>query len=121
MGEKTFRRWEIDQARLFPPSVRDFVPEDHLAHFVREVVREELDLSAVYAHYKELRGYPPYHPAMMVALLLYALCRGIYSSRRIEMACEERVDFMAVTGMAKPDHSTICTAHNLLKLAAVRA
>jgi transposase len=96
------------QARLFPPSVRDFVPEGHLARLVSELVRDELDLSAVYAKYTELRGYPPYHPAMMVSLLLYALCRGIYSSRKIEQACEERVDFMAVTGMEKPDHSTIC-------------
>ncbi len=108
MTKKTFRRWEIDQARLFPPSVRDFVPEGHLARLVSELVRDELDLSAVYAKYTELRGYPPYHPAMMVSLLLYALCRGIYSSRKIEQACEERVDFMAVTGMEKPDHSTIC-------------
>ena len=81
---------------------------DHLVHFVRDVVLEELDLSEVYAHYEELRGYPPYHPAMMTALLLYGYCRGIYSSRRIEQACEERVDFMALTGMVKPDHSTIC-------------
>jgi transposase len=84
------------------------VAADHLVHVVRGVVLEELDLSEVYAHYEELRGYPPYHPAMMTALLLYGYCRGIYSSRRIEQACEERVDFMALTGMVKPDHSTIC-------------
>jgi hypothetical protein len=84
------------------------VVADHLVHFVRDVVLDELDLSLVYAHYEELRGYPPYHPAMMTALLLYGDCRGIYSSRRIEQACEERVDFMALTGMVKPDHSTVC-------------
>jgi transposase len=105
--EKTFRPWEVDQTRLFPPSVKDFVPEGHLAHFIREVVREDLDLSAVLSTYQESRGQPPYHPALMVALLLYAYSRGVYSSRKIEQACEERVDFMAVTGMAKPDHSTI--------------
>ena len=86
---------------------------DHLVHFVRDVVLEEVDLSEVYAHYEELRGYPPYHPAMMTALLLYGTCRGIDSSRRIEQACEERVDFMARTGMVKPDH-------NILKLYAAR-
>ena len=112
MSEKTFRPWEIDQTWLFPPSVRDFVPDGHLAHVIRDVVREELDLSAIFSHYTELRGYPPYHPTMMVALLLYAMCRGVYSSRRIEIACEERVDFMAVTGMAKPDHSTVCKFRN---------
>jgi len=50
---------------------------------------------------------------MMVSLLLYSLCRGVYSSRKIEQACEERVDFMAVTGMSKPDHSTICDFRNV--------
>jgi transposase len=112
MGSKTFRAWEIDQTRLFPPSVRDFVPQGHLAHLVRDLVRDELDLGPIIAKYEELRGCPPYHPAMMTALLLYALCRGVYSSRRMEQACEERVDFMAVTGMGKPDHSTICKFRN---------
>src|SRR6516164_3462554 len=55
----------------------------------------------------EQRGYPPYHPTMMVALLLYAYSRGLYSSRRIAQACEERVDFMAVTAMNQPDLRTI--------------
>lgn len=107
MGE-TFRPWDVDQGRLFPPAPKDLLPARHLAHFIREVVREELDLSAIYARYEESRGYPPYHPGMMTALLLYGYCRGIYSSRRLEQACEERVDFMVLTGMEKPDHSTIC-------------
>jgi transposase len=112
MKEKTFRRWEIDQLWLFPPSVMDFVPGDHLAHFVRETVRNDLDLSTIFAHYSTRNGHPPYHPAMMVSLLLYSLCRGVYSSRKIEQPCHERVDFMAVTGMAKPDHTTICNFRN---------
>ena len=105
---KTFRAWEIDQVEMFPPTVRDFVPEGHVAHLVRDIVREELDLSAVEAGYGEERGQPPYAPGLMVALLLYAYSRGVYSSRAIERACEERVDFMAVTGRSKPDHDTIC-------------
>lgn len=104
---KTFRPWDVDQSLLFPPSVRDFVPEGHLAHFVRDMVREELDLAAIYAAYNEERGHPPYDPRMMTALLLYGYSQGVCSSRRLERACEERVDFMAVTGMAKPDHSRI--------------
>jgi transposase len=108
MGEKTFRPWDVDQQMLFPPSVKDLVPKGHLVHFIRDLVREELDLSAIHARYVELRGHPPYHPALMTGLLLYAYSRGIYSSRKIEQACEERVDFMALTGMSKPDHSTIC-------------
>jgi len=105
---KNFRPWDVDQGKLFPPAAKDLVPSGHLAHFIRDLVRKELDLAEIYAHYDELRGYPPYHPAMMTALLLYGYSRGIYSSRRIEQACEERVDFMALTGMEKPDHSTIC-------------
>jgi len=84
------------------------VPKGHLAHFIRDVVRDDLDLSAIFARYTERRGQPPCHPALMTSLLLYAYSRGIYSSRRIERACEERVDFMALTGGEKPDHSTIC-------------
>src|SRR5579872_2217578 len=104
---KTFRPWELAQNLLFPPSVLDFVPANHLAHFIREVVREELDLSSILDKFSEERGYPPYHPALMIALLLYAYTQAIYSSRKIEKACGERLDFMAVTGMSKPDHTTI--------------
>jgi transposase len=114
---KTFRAWDVDQGWLFPPSVKDLVPPDHLAHFVRDLVREELDLSSILETYTEARGFPPYHPAMMTALLLYAYSRGVYSSRKIEMACEERIDFMAVTALAKPDHSTICDFRRRHRLA----
>ncbi len=104
---KTFRPWDVEQRWLLPPSVHELVPTGHVAHFVRETVREDLDLSAILSTYKEERGYPPYHPAMMVALLLYAYSRGVYSSRRIAQACEERVDFMAVTALNRPDFRTI--------------
>lgn len=104
---KTFRDWDIEQLMMFPPSVEDFVPQGHLAHFVRNTVLEALDLSVILDCYSEERGYPPYHPAMMTALLLYAYCQGIYPSRRIAKACQERVDFMAVTGMQRPDFRTV--------------
>ena len=105
---KTFREWNVEQRWLLPPSVMDFVPADHMAHFVRDTVREQLDLSEILAPYEqEERGYPPYHPVMMTALLLYAYCQGVYSSRRIARACEERVDFMAVTGLNRPDFRTV--------------
>ncbi len=89
------------------PSVSEFVPDDHLAYFVRDMVRDDLDLGEIYSAYGERRGQPPYHPAMMVSLLQYGYARGVYSSRRLEVGCVERVDFMAVTGQARPDHSTI--------------
>ena len=105
---KTYRPWAVEQEWLLPPSLAEFVPSDHPAHLIREIVREELDLSAITAVYeRELRGQPPYHPAMMVALLLYAYSRGLYSSRRIARACEERLDFMAVTAMQRPDFRTV--------------
>jgi len=106
---KTFREWNVQQQLLLPPSVLDFVPPDHVAHFVRDLVAEDLDLSAIVEAYEDERGYPPYHPVMMTALLLYAYCQGIYSSRRIARACEERVDVMAVTALQRPDFRTIAT------------
>jgi transposase len=104
---KTFRAWDVDQVWLLPPSVHDFVPAGHPAHLVRELVRTELDLAAIVADYDEARGQPPYHPAMMVALLLYAYTQGLYASRRIAKGCEERLDVMAVTGLQRPDFRTI--------------
>jgi transposase len=84
---KTYRAWDVDQVWLLPPSVHDFVPAGHPAHLIRELVRQELDLAAILATYeRELRGFPPYHPAMLVALLLYAYSRGVYSSRQIARA-----------------------------------
>jgi len=104
---KTFRAWDVDQRWLLPASVDELVPAGHVAHFVRDTVRDELDLSAIVSSYEEDRGYPPYHPVMMTALLLYAYSQGVYSSRRIARACEERVDFMAVTALNRPDFRTI--------------
>ena len=104
---KTFRPWLVDQPQLLPPSVTEFVPEGHVAHFVRNLVRDELDLSSILGSYGEERGYPPYHPVMMTALLLYGYSRGVYASRRLSRACEERLDFLAVTAMNRPDFRTI--------------
>jgi transposase len=104
---KTFRPWEPDQVWLLPPSIQDLVPAGHIAHWVRDTVRNGLDLSAIMAAYNEPRGSPPYHPEMMTALLLYGYCQGIYSSRKIARACEERLDFAAVTGLQYPDFRTV--------------
>src|SRR3984885_9798863 len=104
---KTFRAWDVDQVWLLPPSIQDLVPSGHVAHFVRDTVRTGLDLSAIMDSYDEERGFPPYHPGMMVALLLYAYSQGVYSSRRIARACEERLDFQAVTALNQPDFRTI--------------
>jgi transposase len=106
-ASKRFRRWEPGQGWLLPPAISDLVPAEHPAHFIRELVRNELDLSEVYDSYTSAKGQPPFHPAMMTAVLLFAYTQGIYSSRRIAKACAERVDFMAVTGMQMPDFRTV--------------
>ena len=104
---KSFRPWRVDEVWLLPPSVQEFVPAGHPAHLVRDIVREELDLTAILSAYTEARGFPPYNPAMMVALLLYGYSQGVYSSRRIARGCEERLDFQAVTALNQPDFRTI--------------
>lgn len=104
---KTFRPWLVDQPQLLPRSVEEFVPAGHVAHFIRDMVRDDLDLSAILGVYTEMRGYPPFDPRMMTALLLYGYSRGVYSSRRLARACEERLDFMAVTAQNQPDFRTI--------------
>jgi len=104
---KTFREWNPEQSVMFPPTVLDLVEKDDLVQFIRNLVLEQLDLSEIMDQYQEERGYPPMHPKMMTALLLYSYCQGIYSSRRIARACKQRVDYMALTGMQKPDFRTV--------------
>src|SRR5688572_3584483 len=96
-----------EQQLLLPPSLLDWVPEDHLVWSVLSAV-EELELSAFYADYRaDGHGRPAYDPAMMVALLMYAYARGNRSSRGIERACIEDVACRVVAGNLAPDHSTI--------------
>lgn len=85
----------------------DWVGKDDVVMFIRNLVMEELNLSEILDQYQEERGYPPFHPVMMTALLLYSYCQRIYSSRRIAAACKQRVDFLALTGMQQPDHRTV--------------
>ena len=91
---KHFRPWRIDQTQLLPASVEEYVPEGHLSRFIVSLVRESLDLSAIEASYTGSFGQPPFDLRMMTALLLKGYASGIYSSRRIARACEERADFM---------------------------
>ena len=102
-----FRPWKIDQTQLLPPAIADYVPSDHLAQFVVVLAREHLGLSEIVASYKSGLGQPPFDPRMMTALLLYAYCFGLYSSRRIAKACAERVDFMMIVAHDAPDFRTI--------------
>jgi transposase len=104
---KTFRSYEPDQRLLLPPDLREWLPEGHLALFVSDVV-DALDLSAIFAAYEgEERGQPPYHPAMMVKLLVYAYCTGKPSSRKIERATYEDVAYRVLAADQHPDHDSI--------------
>jgi transposase len=105
--KKTYRPYEPKQSFLLPPSPLDWLPEGHLARFVLDVV-ERLNLSAINAYYeREQRGYPPHHPTMMVALLLYGYCVGVPSSRKIEKRTHEDVAFRVIAGNTHPDHTCI--------------
>jgi transposase len=104
---KTYRGWEPRQSLLFPPSPMDWVPEGHLARFILDIV-EQLELTEIFDYYeRERRGYPPHHPQMMVALLLYAYSVGVPSSRKIEKRTYEDVAFRVITGNTQPDHTCI--------------
>jgi len=104
---KTDRSWNPHQQWLLPPSPQDWLPQNDLVYFLVDTVNA-LDLSAITQKYEqEERGYPPYHPRRRVALLFYAYCRGLFRSRKIMQAREERLTFRVIVGDAIPDFRTI--------------
>jgi transposase len=104
---KTYRTYLPEQDLLLPPSLSDWLPEDHLAYFVSDVV-EQLDLSAIESVYEEEeRGQPPYHPRMMTKILIYGYCVGVFSSRRIQKKLSEDVGFRVLAAGNEPDFRTI--------------
>ena len=104
---KTYRDWSTDQGYLFPPSPHDWLPQGDLVYFLTDTVAT-LDLSPIFAHYeRELRGQPPFHPRMMVALLLYCYATGTRSSRRIMRRCHVDVACRVIVGQDIPDFRTI--------------
>jgi len=104
---KAYRPYLPDQDLLLPPSLRDWLPENHLVYFVSDVV-DQLDLSAIEAHYEdELRGQPPYDPRLMTKLLIYAYCVGVFSSRKIHKRLMEDVSFKVLAAGNEPDFRTI--------------
>ena len=104
---KTYRSYLPDQELLLPPSLRDWLPENHLVHFVSDVV-DQLDLSLIEAHYaEELRGQPPYDPLLMTKLLVYGYCVGVFSSRRIQKRLQEDIGFKVLAAGNEPDFRTI--------------
>src|SRR6516162_5958594 len=104
---KSYRPYYPDEELLLPPSLRDWLPENHLAYFVGDVV-DNLDLSAMDAVYgDEKRGQPPYDPLMMTKVLVYGYCVGVFSSRRIERRLEEDIAFRVLAAGNQPNFRTI--------------
>src|SRR5499427_1711228 len=104
---KSYRAYLPEQDLLLPPSLRDWLPEDHLAYFVSDVV-DQLDLSVIERVYEEEeRGQPPYHPQMMTKILLYGYCVGVFSSRRIQKKLSEDIGFRVLAAGNQPDFRTI--------------
>src|SRR6266849_3390408 len=100
---KTYRPYVPEQDLLLPPSLRDWLPEDHLAYFVSDLI-DQLDLSAITAVYEdEERGYPPYHPVMLTKVLVYGYCVGVFSSRRIQRRLLEDIPFRVLAAGNEPD------------------
>ena len=104
---KTYRPWEPQRYRQEAHSPDAKLPESDLVFFLLDAV-PRLDLHRFYAPYEdETRGAPPFDPAMMVCLLLYAYCVGVFSSRKIAQACERNLAFLAIVGQERPDFRTI--------------
>ena len=104
---QTYRPYVPERDLPLPPSLRDWLPEDHLAFFVSDLI-DHLDLSAITTVYEdEERGYPPYHPVMLTKVLVYAYCVGVFSSRRIQRRVVEDVGFRVLAAGNEPDFRTI--------------
>ena len=120
MARKQYRTWPQGQSFLFPPSPEEWLPDDHLVYFLLDVV-DVLDITAIeqVIQNKDPRGEWPYNPRMMLALLVYSYCSGIYSSRKIAIATHEQVAFRVLTGNQHP-HFTRISALRREHLAAFR-
>jgi transposase len=106
MRTKTFRPYDQDTLLVMPPSVRDWVAPDSLPAFISDLV-DDLDLASFLAAHDEPRGMPPYHPALMLKVLLYGYATGVTSSRKLEERLSSDVGFMFLAGQARPGHKAI--------------
>jgi transposase len=106
-NQTLFRPYEPDQLFLLPPDMKDWLPEGDLAYFIMDVVGK-LNLQPIYCRYNGSKGgQPPYDPRMMTSLLIYAYCKGLASSRKIERATYKNIAFRVLTADQQPDHDTI--------------
>ena len=104
---KGYRSYQPDQDLLLPPSLRDWLPESHLVYFVSDMV-DQLDLTKIHAAYEnDLRGQPPYDPSLMIKLLVYGYCVGVFSSRKIQKRLQKDIPFRVLAAGNTPDFRTI--------------
>jgi transposase len=115
--DKTFRPFQPDQLLLVPPSLDEWLPQEHLARFIADLVDEHLDLSGFYAGYKEGRGGPPFDPRLMVRVLLLGYTTGIRSSRKLEAACWDIVAFRWLAGGQAPAYRAIASRRKAMSYA----
>jgi transposase len=104
---KTFRAYDQHQSFLLPPSLDDWLPDDHTARFVSEIVDDSLDLTSIYASHTNTTGAPPFDPRMMLKLLLYAYSTGVTSSREVERRCHVDVAFRWLSANTAPDYRSL--------------
>ena len=104
---KTFRHYDPAQSFLLPPSLDEWLPEDHTARFIAETVDELLDLAPIYASYVEASGAPPFDPRMMLKLLLYGYSTGVTSAREMERRCHVDVAFRWLAANSAPDYRSL--------------
>lgn len=105
--EKVFRVYDPDQLLLLAPSIQEWLPDDHLARYVSDLVEVGLDLAPIYAGYEEERGYPPYDPRLMLKLLLYGYATGTPSSRKLEQRTYDDVAVRFLCADQHPDYRSI--------------
>lgn len=108
MGERRFIEYAPDQDFLLPPSLRDWLPENHLSHYISDVV-DSLDLSAWESDYETDTGAgaPPFPPRMMLKVLIYGYANGVFSSRKLAKRCLEDVAFRFLSAQLEPDFRSI--------------
>ena len=104
---KRFRSFEPDAVMLVPPSLDEWLPQNHLARFIADLVDTELDLSRFYSAYAKVKGQPPYDPRLMLRVVLYGYCVGVRSSRELERACVDVVAFRWLAAQQAPDFRSI--------------
>jgi len=106
-ADKRFRSFQPDAIMLVPPSLDEWLPQNHLSRFIAEIVEENLDLSKFYSSYRKVKGQPPYDPRLMVRVLLYGYCVGVRSSRELERACVDVVAFRWLSAQQAPGFRSI--------------